>query len=141
MAIPEEFPDFTHFWIGEGKTPHYPVEVYALLDGPSVAGAYCFVMHRGFATTMDITCELHLRKPIPRLDIAPMTSMYWYSESVKAKAADWRPEIHDSDGPRDLGRHRRAPLAAADQPADAADLELPRRDAERLRPDAARPRL
>ena len=55
-------------------------------------------MHRGFATTMDITCELHLRKPIERLGIAPMTSMYWYSESVKAKAADWRPEIHDSDG-------------------------------------------
>ena len=98
VAIPEEFPDFTHFWIGEGKTDQDPVEVYALLDGPSVAGAYRFVMHRGFATTMDITCQLHLRKPIARLGIAPMTSMYWYSETVKARAADWRPEIHDSDG-------------------------------------------
>lgn len=98
VAIPEEFPDFTHFWIGEGATPHDPVEVYALLDGPSVAGAYRFVMHRGFATTMDITCDLHLRKPIERLGIAPMTSMYWYSETVKGRGADWRPEIHDSDG-------------------------------------------
>ena len=98
VAIPEEFPDFTHFWIGEGKTDQDVVEVYALLDGPSVAGAYRFAMHRGFATTMDITCELHLRKPIERLGIAPMTSMYWYSETVKGKAADWRPEIHDSDG-------------------------------------------
>lgn len=97
-AIPEEFPDFTHFWIGEGKTDQDPIEVYALLDGPSVAGAYRFIMHRGFATTMDVTCDLHLRKPIERLGIAPMTSMYWYSESVKATGADWRPEIHDSDG-------------------------------------------
>ena len=94
VAVPEEFPDFTHFWIGEGATDGDPVEVYALLDGPSVAGAYRFTMHRGFATTMDVTCELHLRKPIERLGIAPMTSMYWYSESVKGKAA----EIHDSDG-------------------------------------------
>ena len=98
VAIPEEFPDFTHFWIGEGKGDQDPVEVYALLDGPSVAGAYRFMIHRGFATTMDISCELHLRKPIERLGIAPMTSMYWYSETVKGKAADWRPEIHDSDG-------------------------------------------
>ena len=38
VAIPEEFPDFTHFWIGEGKTDQDPIEVYALLDGPSVTG-------------------------------------------------------------------------------------------------------
>jgi glucans biosynthesis protein len=24
--------------------------------------------------------------------------MYWYSETMKAKAVDWRPEVHDSDG-------------------------------------------
>jgi glucans biosynthesis protein len=94
----EEFPDFTHFWIAEGKAKGDPVEVYALLDGPSVAGAYRFIMHRGRATTMDITCQLHLRKPIERLGIAPLTSMFWYSESVKGAAVDWRPEVHDSDG-------------------------------------------
>ena len=98
VGYPEEFPDFTHFWIGEGKADTDPVEVYALLDGPSVAGAYRFVLHRGRATTMEITCELTLRKPIDRLGIAPLTSMYWFSETVKGTAADWRPEIHDSDG-------------------------------------------
>src|SRR4029079_2880684 len=30
--------------------------------------------------------------------IAPLTSMFWYSELNRAGAADWRPEIHDSDG-------------------------------------------
>jgi glucans biosynthesis protein len=94
----EEFPDFTHFWIAEGKTDADPVTVYALLDGPSVTGAYRFIMHRGRATKMEITCELHLRKPITRIGIAPLTSMFWFSETVKGAAVDWRPEVHDSDG-------------------------------------------
>ena len=98
VANPEEFPDFTHFWITEGKSKSDPVVVYALLDGPSVAGAYRFIMHRGRATTMDITFQLHLRKPIERLGIAPLTSMFWFSETVKGAGVDWRPEVHDSDG-------------------------------------------
>ena len=97
-AAPEEFPDFTHFWIAEGKGDGDPIEVYALLDGPSLAGAYRFAMHRGRAVTMDISCELHLRRPIERLGIAPLTSMYWFSETAKPTAADWRPAVHDSDG-------------------------------------------
>ncbi len=98
ISNPEEFPDFTHFWIGEGDADDDPVTVYALLDAPSVAGAYRFIMHRGRATTMEISCELHLRRPIERLGIAPLTSMFWYSETAKGAATDWRPEIHDSDG-------------------------------------------
>ena len=98
ISNPEEFPDFIRFWIDEGEENADAVDVYALLDGPSVAGAYHFVLHRGYATTMDITCELHLRKPIERLGIAPLTSMFWYSETIKGTATDWRPEIHDSDG-------------------------------------------
>ncbi|MFL5233605.1 MAG: glucan biosynthesis protein, partial [Microvirga sp.] len=35
---------------------------------------------------------------VERLGIAPLTSMYWYSETAKPTAIDWRPEIHDSDG-------------------------------------------
>ena len=97
-SIPEEFPDFTHFWIAEGTTTTDPVEIYALLDGPSIVGAYRFLMRRDGGTEMDITCRLHLRQPIDRLGIAPLTSMFWYSETVKGAAVDWRPEVHDSDG-------------------------------------------
>ena len=98
IAIPEEFPDFTHFWVGEGDGDDDDITLYALLDGPSIVGAYRFIMHRGRGTTMDITMRLHIRKPIERLGISPMTSMFWYSESVKGAATDWRPEVHDSDG-------------------------------------------
>ena len=47
---------------------------------------------------MDVECELHPRKAIQRLGVAPLTSMFWYSEKDRVHAVDWRPEIHDSDG-------------------------------------------
>ncbi|MFC4520967.1 glucan biosynthesis protein [Cupriavidus pinatubonensis] len=94
----EEFPNFTHFYFeppeGKGDT----VTVYALLDGPSITGAYKFVMQRGKAVVMDVECALFLRKDVARLGLAPLTSMYWFSETMKGTAVDWRPEVHDSDG-------------------------------------------
>ena len=32
------------------------------------------------------------------MGIAPLTSMFWYAEYGREKIADWRPEVHDSDG-------------------------------------------
>jgi glucans biosynthesis protein len=94
----EEFPDFTHVWLETPQEASEHVVVYALLSGPSVAGAFRFRMHRGKGVTMEIEQELHLRKDIARLGVAPLTSMYWYSEKGKATMVDWRPEVHDSDG-------------------------------------------
>jgi glucans biosynthesis protein len=47
---------------------------------------------------MDIDARIFTRKDVARFGIAPLTSMYWYSETAKRTAIDWRPEIHDSDG-------------------------------------------
>lgn len=94
----EEFPDFTHVFF-EPPTPGTDaVTIYALLNGPSVAGAFRFVMHRGAAVVMEVDKTLFLRRDVSRLGIAPLTSMFWFSETAKQTAIDWRPEIHDSDG-------------------------------------------
>ena len=93
----EEFPHFTEFWIEEPAGSN-AVLVYALLDGPSVVGAYRFSMQRDRAVLMDVDAIVFLRRDIARLGIAPLTSMYWFSETVKPTAVDWRPELHDSDG-------------------------------------------
>lgn len=95
---PEEFPDFTHVWLETPQPGAEYVVLYALLSGPSVAGAYRFRMHRGRGVTMEIEKAIFLRSDVARLGIAPLTSMYWYSETVKSTAVDWRPEVHDSDG-------------------------------------------
>ena len=96
---PEEFPDFTHFWF-EPPNPQQPdtVVVHALLDGPSLSGAFRFAMRRGAQVITDVDMSLFLRRDVGRLGIAPASSMYWFSETVKIRGVDWRPEIHDSDG-------------------------------------------
>ena len=94
----EEFPQFTRFYFEPPANGSKEVTIYAALEGPSVVGAYRFVMRRDKAIVMDVEARLFLRRDIGQLGIAPMTSMYWYSETNKPAAVDWRPEIHDSDG-------------------------------------------
>lgn len=96
LSTTEEFPRFTEFFIGE--QPNAPVTIHALLEGPSLTGAYKFECTRGKNVVMDVHAELFIRADISRLGIAPLTSMYWYGENERRKAVDWRPQIHDSDG-------------------------------------------
>jgi glucans biosynthesis protein len=95
LSTPEEFPRFSQFWLAEaGET----LTVYALLEGPSLAGAYKIDCTRHGTVVMDVHCDLFFRGPVERLGIAPLTSMYWYGENQRDRAPDWRPEIHDNDG-------------------------------------------
>ncbi|MEW6098928.1 MAG: glucan biosynthesis protein D [Pseudomonadota bacterium] len=98
MSRPEEFPNFVAFWLERPAPQSSTVTVYALLDSPSVAGAYRFYITPGETLVMDVDAALYPRKPIERLGIAPCTSMFQFGENDKRMANDWRPEIHDSDG-------------------------------------------
>jgi glucans biosynthesis protein len=68
------------------------------MEGPSIVGAYRFVMKRGKGVVMDIEAALFMRASVSRFGIGALTSMYWFSETKKETAIDWRPEVHDSDG-------------------------------------------
>jgi periplasmic glucans biosynthesis protein len=94
----EEFPTFTRFWLERG--PGEAVTVYALLEGPSVTGAYRFVNRKDQkgVPVQDVSLVIQLRRDVERLGFAALTSMFWYGEGNRAAAIDWRPEIHDSDG-------------------------------------------
>ncbi len=94
----EEFPDFTSFYIETPADGADTVIVYALLESPSVTGAYRFAMTRTAGVVMDVGCQLHVRRDVQRFCISPLTSMFWFSETIKNIAGDWRPEVHDSDG-------------------------------------------
>ena len=95
---PEEFPDFTTFWIERPKADATALTVYALLDSPSVAGAYRFDIAPGAVQTMRIDAALYPRKTIERIGVAPLTSMFLCAQDDRRVADDWRPSIHDSDG-------------------------------------------
>ncbi|HTJ01986.1 MAG TPA: glucan biosynthesis protein D [Methylovirgula sp.] len=94
---PEEFPDFTHVYIDESG-PKDGLTLYALIEGPSIVGAVKMECVRGTGVVMDIEQLFCLRRDIARFGVAPLTSMYWFSEVMKPTAVDWRPEVHDSDG-------------------------------------------
>jgi len=94
----EEFPRFTDFWVGKPKSGDAALTIYALLQGPSVAGAYEFVVRPGKETTVDVRTELIFRKAVKLPGIAPLTSMFWYGENSARPAGQLRGEVHDSDG-------------------------------------------
>jgi periplasmic glucans biosynthesis protein len=99
----EEFPDFTAHWICEPETDARALTVLSRLDSPSVAGAYRFVIAPGDPARIAVTAALYPRTAIPRLGLAPLTSMFLYGQNGPgARDAkpfdDFRPQVHDSDG-------------------------------------------
>ncbi|TCK03082.1 glucan biosynthesis protein [Marinobacterium mangrovicola] len=98
LPRPEEFPMFTDFWLEDPKPGSDVTTVYALMDSPSVTGAYRFDIRPGPRLTMKVDAAIYPRRSIERLGVAPMTSMYMVGENDRRVGWDWRPEIHDSDG-------------------------------------------
>lgn len=97
LPRPEEFPRFTQFWLEPAADPGSLI-VHALLDGPSLSGAYRIEVVRSKGVIMTVEAALFTRTAIHRLGVAPLTSMFWYSETDRRMVWDWRPEVHDSDG-------------------------------------------
>ncbi len=95
---PEEFPVFRDFWI-EAAEPGAPtVTIHALMDSPSVSGAYSFAITKGETTEMTVSARLFPRVDLPTVGIAPGTSMFLYSDINRPRFDDFREAVHDSDG-------------------------------------------
>ncbi len=74
------------------------IQIFAELEGPSLAGAYAFNVKPGVQTQIDVTARLFFRGEVERLGVAPLTSMYHFGENDHNEREDFRPEVHDSDG-------------------------------------------
>jgi len=94
----EEFPEFTHFWIERPGTNAAGVVIHALLESASTTGAYRFAVIPGTETIMDVDVTLFPRVALESVGIAPLTSMFLFDESNRARIDDFRDEVHDSDG-------------------------------------------
>lgn len=97
-GVPEEFPDFTTFYLQRPAADAKTLTAWALLHGESVAGAYQFTVTPGVETVMDVEAEITLRRPVQQLGLAPFSTMFWFGESTNPRPFDFRPEVHDSDG-------------------------------------------
>ncbi|NJO38789.1 MAG: glucan biosynthesis protein [Rhizobiales bacterium] len=99
-ALPngEEFPMFREFWLEKPSSGADEIKILALLDSPSVTGAYEFLIHPGVVTIADVRSSLFPRRGIEKLGVAPLTSMFMFGENRGREFDDYRPELHDSDG-------------------------------------------
>lgn len=99
----EEFPIFKTFWIEKPAPGASSIAVHALLDSPSVAGAFHFSITPGDETVCDTRATLYPRVDLTEAGIAPGTSMFFFDANQRAGFDDFRPAVHDSDG---LAIHR-----------------------------------
>jgi len=110
----EEFPVFTDFWIERPAEAAKQVVIHALLQSRSVVGAYKFTVVPGDDTVVDVIATLFPRADLRAFGIAPLTSMFLFDASNRARFDDYRDAVHDSDGLQMLnGRNERIwrPLA------------------------------
>ena len=98
LPKPEEFPWFREFWLEKPDKDATELTVYALLDSPSVAGAYRFVIKPGVATQMEVKASLFFRDKVQKIGLAPLTSMFYHGALNERFFDDFRPQVHDSDG-------------------------------------------
>lgn len=98
----EEFPVFTQFWvIVPSPADRNPLTLWALMQSPCINGFYQFkILPDSNNTTVEVSARLFPHKPIEKLGIAPLTSMFLYGESGANDDVhvNHRPEVHDADG-------------------------------------------
>ena len=94
----EEFPRFSRFYMERPQPNARETVMYAALESASCTGAYRFVIRPGVNTTMDVTARLFFRDAVEQIGIAPLTSMFLFSEKNRGNFDDYRPNVHDSDG-------------------------------------------
>ena len=98
LSSGEEFPVFKEFWLVKPAPEDTTIVLYALLDSPSVSGAYRFELTPSTNTEVKTEMQIFARKDIKKLGIAPLTSMFYHGENSTKFFDDYRPEVHDSDG-------------------------------------------
>ncbi|MBK1665934.1 glucan biosynthesis protein D [Rhodospirillum rubrum] len=98
LASGEEFPAFAAFYLVPPSPGADRMDLMALLDGPSITGAYAFSIIPGNPTRVAVECRLFARRDIKQLGIAPLTSMFDFSPVDRLGVDDFRPRVHDSEG-------------------------------------------
>ncbi|EDZ46657.1 twin-arginine translocation pathway signal [Rhodobacterales bacterium Y4I] len=94
----EEFPEFIEFWLEAPAPGQRHMVVHALMDSPSVTGAYRFTITPGSSTVMDVEATLFAREELSHAGLAPLTSMFLFDAKNRHDFDDFRPAVHDTDG-------------------------------------------
>jgi len=94
----EEFPAFTELYVERPGPVAQSIVLYALLDGPSLTGAYRFEVTPGRTTRTAVRARLFARRPVEQLGVGALTSMFDFAPIDRTGVDDFRPRVHDSQG-------------------------------------------
>ncbi|TMV12913.1 glucan biosynthesis protein [Arenibacterium halophilum] len=94
----EEFPDFIHFWLEAPAPGQRNMVVHALMDSPSLSGAYRFDIRPGPSCVMDVEAVIFTREQVNNIGLGALTSMFLFDSADRTRFDDFRPAVHDTDG-------------------------------------------
>ncbi|MEC7259228.1 MAG: glucan biosynthesis protein, partial [Pseudomonadota bacterium] len=94
----EEFPDFIHFWLEAPAPGQRNMIVHALMDSPSLSGAYRFDIRPGPSCVMDVEAVIFTREQVNNIGLGALTSMFLFDATDHTRFDDFRPAVHDTDG-------------------------------------------
>ncbi|GBQ90336.1 glucan biosynthesis protein [Asaia krungthepensis] len=93
----EEFALFREFWLEKPKPGVDSVVIHALMDSPSVVGAFRFTIRPGATTVFDVQSSFYPRTDITEGGVAALTGMFYFDANNRNHVDDWRPGAHDSE--------------------------------------------
>lgn len=79
LSSGEEFPKFEEFWIVKPAPEAENIVIFTLINSPSIANTYEFIMRPNKETIMDITINLWFHKEINKLNLTPLTNIFLYT--------------------------------------------------------------
>ncbi|MCC3246506.1 glucan biosynthesis protein [Methylocystis sp. WRRC1] len=94
----EEFPAFRSFWIEKPAPGDNALVIHALLDSPSVAGAYRFTVRPAEATIIDTELTLFPRTNVDHYGLAGFAAASLYTPLDRRRADDLRPMVAATNG-------------------------------------------
>jgi glucans biosynthesis protein len=94
----EEFPVFRAFWIEKPALGGNTLVIHALLDSPSVTGAYRFTLRPGEATIIDTELTLFPRVDLDHVGIAGLAGASLFTPLDRRRSDDLRPAAAEMNG-------------------------------------------
>lgn len=98
FEMAESFPRVTCLWVHAVDGPNDPLMIDGLIDGEHLTAAFRLKLMPANTTSLDVDLHLFTRKPIRKLGLAPITSMFLFGAEPDPRFQDERPEVHDNDG-------------------------------------------